>query len=90
VLHRDRKTDDSQCEKCREQEVHYRELESRQNNPDDVHDQRYGTARWFGFADLATKRCDHTACESETHESERDAYDRQAQQDAAQNVADEY
>ena len=42
-----------------------------------------------GLADLATKRCDDTAGESETHQTERYAYDGEAQQQAAQYVADE-
>jgi len=37
----------------------------------------------------ATEWCDDTASESETHESERNADDREAQQDATQNVAEE-
>ena len=45
--------------------------------------------RWFGLAYLATEWRDDTAGESETHESERNADDREAQQDAAQNLAEE-
>ncbi len=49
-----------------------------QNDPDDVHDECNRPARRFGFANLATKRCNYTAGESETHQTERNAYDREA------------
>ena len=89
VLYRERKADDRECKERRQQQMHDSELEPGQDYPDNVHDQRYGSARRFGFAYFATKWRDDTASKPEAHESERYADDREAQQDAAQNVADE-
>jgi hypothetical protein len=69
--------------------VHDGKFEPRENDPDDVHDQRKRTARWIRFTHLASERRDDATGEPETHEAEWDAYDRKAQQDAAENVAEE-
>jgi len=67
--------------------MHDRKLEPWQDDPNDVHDQRNRTARRFGFSNLSTKGSDDAAGEPETHEAERNAYDRQAQQNATEDVA---
>jgi hypothetical protein len=89
VLYREWKAYDRQCKQCREQQVHNRQLEPRQDDPDDVHDKRNRPARRFGLGYLATKGCDDAASESKTHQTERYADDREAQQYAAENIAQE-
>jgi len=89
VLCSDRETDDRQRKKEREDQVHYGEFKSGQNDPYDVHDQRYRTARRFGFLNLPTERGEDATGKSETHETERDADDREAQKNAAKNITQE-
>ena len=89
MLYREWEAYDRQRKECREQQMHDSELKPRQDYPDDVHDQCDRPARWFGCAYLATKWRDDTTSESETHDSKRYADDREAQQDATQNVTKE-
>jgi hypothetical protein len=89
VLYREWKAYDRQCKECCEQQVHDRQLESRQDNPDDVHDERNRPAGWFSINDRTSERRENTAGESETHESEWNADDCEAQQNATQNVTKE-
>ena len=89
VLFRDWQAYDRQCKKCREQQMHDRKFESRQDDPDDVHDQR-NCATWrFGFSHLPAERRYDAPGELEALYAERNAYDRKAQQDATEDVANE-
>jgi hypothetical protein len=69
--------------------VHDGKLQPWQDDPDDVHDQRNRAAWRFSWLNLSTKRREDSPGEPETHETERNAYDRQAQQDATENVTQE-
>jgi len=89
VLCCDGYADDSDCEECSQEQVHDGELEPRQDDPDDVHDQCERAARRFGFTYLAAERCEHAARELEALDAERDTDDRQAQHDATEQVAEE-
>ncbi len=89
VLYCNRKTDDSQCEEQREHQVHDGKFEPRQDDPNNVHDQRYRTARRFSCSNLSAKRSDDTPGEPKTHKAERNAYDRQAQQNATEDITQE-
>jgi len=88
VLRRDWQADDGQGKEQRKDEVHDRKFKSRENDPDDVHDERKCAAGRFSFAYVATERRDNAAGEPETHKTERDAHDRQAQQKAAENITE--
>ena len=70
--------------------MHNGEFESRQNNPDDVHDECQHAARWFSLAHLTAEWRHYAASQLEALEAERDADDRDAQDDAAEDVAQEY
>ena len=69
--------------------MHDGELETRQDNPDDVHYERYCAPRRFGFAYLAAKRRKDAPGEFEALYAERNADNRKAQQYAAEKVAEE-
>ena len=89
VLHGERETDDREREERGEQQVHDREFEARQDDPDDVQEQRQGAAWRFRLEDVATKRGENTARQLEALEAERDADNREAQDDAAEDVTQE-
>ena len=86
MLRRDRQADDGQGKEQGKEQVHDRKFKSGENNPDDIHDKRKRAARRFGFSYFTTEWCDNATGEPETHETKGDAHDRQAQQQAAENI----
>ncbi len=89
VLHRERKANDRQCKEQRQYQVHDGEFEPRQDDPDDVHDQCNRTARRFGVTHLASEWRDDATGEPEAHKAEWNTDDREAQQDATEDVSKE-
>ena len=89
VLYCNGKADDGQRKDQRETQVHDGKFQPRQDDPDDIHDQCNRTAWRFSLLNLSTKRCEDPSGEPETHQTERNAYDRQAQQNATENVTQE-
>lgn len=88
MLRRDWQTDDGQCKEQGKDQVHDGKFKSRENDPDDIHDEGKRTARRFGLAYFATEWRDNTARQPETHESERYADDGETQQDATEDITE--
>ena len=57
VLGGEWQTDDGDGEYCCEAKVNDGQFETGQNDPDDIHNDGYTTARWFSFANLMAERC---------------------------------
>jgi hypothetical protein len=89
VLFRDGQANNRYGKQYCEDKMHDGQFKPRQDDPDDVHDQCDGAARWLGFRYLTAERGDDAAGKSETHEAEWNANDCEAQQDATKDVAKE-
>lgn len=88
VLLGKRQPDDGDGIHRRQDQVHDRKLQPRQNNPDDIHEQPYGPGRRLGLTDFAAEWCQNAARQLKTLKTEGDADDRKAQEDAAYDVAE--
>lgn len=69
--------------------MHDGELETRQDDPDDVKYQRERSARRVGLEHFTTKGRENATGNLEALEAERDADNREAQQDAAEGITEE-
>ena len=89
MLHRERDADDRKGKERRKQEMHDGQFETRQDDPDDIHDQRERAARRFRLAHLAAERRQDATGKLEALDAKGDTDDRQAEDDPAQQLAEE-
>ncbi len=90
VLYGKWQTDDGDCKKCGEQQVHQRKLKTRQQNPYHIHDDGYRPARRLFLTYFCAKWRQAQNRQLKTLDSERYADDGNAQDDSAKNVSQGY
>lgn len=88
MLDRKRQADDGDGKKCREQQVHQRQLQAGKKDPDDVHDDGDGAAWRFGFTDFLAERREPQDRQLEALDTERNTDNGDTQDHAAKYIGE--